>query len=59
VSPHPIRQIALVGIAESDLGKVPHKTAIQLAAKARGGLPVEVVFEDASPDIALYKFKPA
>ena len=27
--------------------------------QARVGMPVEVVFEDASPDIALYKFKPA
>jgi len=34
VSPHAFREIALVGVAESDLGKVPHKTAIQLAAEA-------------------------
>ena len=31
---HAFRQIALVGVAESDLGKVPRKTAIQLAAEA-------------------------
>lgn len=27
--------------------------------QARVGMPVQVVFEDASPDITLYKFKPA
>ncbi|MBI4242040.1 MAG: thiolase [Candidatus Rokubacteria bacterium] len=30
----PFRDIAIVGVAESDLGKVPDKTAIQLAAEA-------------------------
>ncbi|MBI5596984.1 MAG: OB-fold domain-containing protein, partial [Elusimicrobia bacterium] len=28
-------------------------------ARARVGLPVEMVFEDVSADLALYKFKPA
>ncbi|MBI3626188.1 MAG: thiolase [Candidatus Rokubacteria bacterium] len=31
---HALRQVALAGVAESDLGKVPGKTAIQLAAEA-------------------------
>ncbi len=34
MSGHPVQQVALAGVAESDLGKVPHKTAIQLAAEA-------------------------
>lgn len=34
MSPHPFREIALAGVAESDLGRVPHKTPIQLAAEA-------------------------
>lgn len=34
MSPHPFRHVALVGVAESDLGRVPGKTAIQLAAEA-------------------------
>ena len=34
MSPHALQQIALVGIAESDLGNVPAKTAIHLAAEA-------------------------
>lgn len=37
MSPHPVQQIAFVGVAESDLGKVPGKTAIQLAAEASRG----------------------
>jgi acetyl-CoA acetyltransferase len=31
---HPLQGIAIVGVAESDLGKLPRKTAIQLAAEA-------------------------
>lgn len=34
MSRHRSAEIALVGVAESDLGKVPGKTAIQLAAEA-------------------------
>jgi len=36
-----------------------HPVQLHKPEEAKVGMPVEVVFEDASPDITLYKFKPA
>lgn len=57
MSRHAVQQAALVALAEG-VRLMSHLIGCP-PDQARVGLPVEVVVEEASPDITLYRFRPA